>query len=360
MSFQLGPKVLIINDPAQAELLFFAKLATGLKRIVETDDDFQTSTPFDDLSTSPDTQSGAEGPGFNPAKPSHDETVAQADMLRVSGFVDLVGSDILEAVGSKCVPGQKQLSTLTFSIPGVLVPGEEVVINVEFLADDLRAEFATYFSDYRRTKQFVITVKPGETPTTLANRFVAHISQTIDSGWTACLTATSAAGVVTLTSTEPKITFRITLEGSAVVNGNITAAFATSTPGYSGRNTYEQLKAVRLETVNYPYAEDYKIKQIPVKGAKYSSYTFKKQVARPDLQGTSGMLNSIPSGVFTFQLYINESLSSYISDFTKWLNANVAKRTMYTAVTANEVLSGDASVTATVVDSVEPFTTPLV
>src|SRR5688500_5078211 len=110
MSFQLGKKILIVNDPAQAQLLFMAKLASGVKRLVETDDDFQTSTAFDDLATSPDTQSGAEGAGYLPADASTDETIAQADFLRIAGFGDFVGADIVEVIGAKGVPGAKQVS----------------------------------------------------------------------------------------------------------------------------------------------------------------------------------------------------------------------------------------------------------
>jgi hypothetical protein len=51
MSFKLGKKILIVNDPAEAQLLFFAKIASGVTRLVETDDDYQTTTAFDQLAT---------------------------------------------------------------------------------------------------------------------------------------------------------------------------------------------------------------------------------------------------------------------------------------------------------------------
>src|SRR3989337_1528118 len=100
-AFQLGPKVLIINSTDEAKILFYAKLASGSTRLVETDDDFQTTTPYDDLSTSPDTQSGAEGSSYSPASVATADAVAQADLLRILGFGDFDASSVIEARGSK-------------------------------------------------------------------------------------------------------------------------------------------------------------------------------------------------------------------------------------------------------------------
>lgn len=359
MSFQLGRKVLVVNDAEQAKLLFYAKVASGVKNLIETDDDYQTTTAFDKLATSPDGAADAEGTGFSPASTSTNEAVAQADMLRILGFGDFEGVDIVEAIGAKAVSGQKQSSTLTLTIPNVVV-GQEVNVSVTFISDDLRGEFASHLSDYKKPKVFTLVVKAGETATTLATRLVAQIQSTIDSGWASWLTASNVAGVVTLVSTDAKVTFSVAVSGSAIDAGNATGVFATVTQGFSGRGTWDQLKSVRLETVNGAYVEDFKAKQVPIKGAKYSSYVIKKRVSRPDLKGQAGGINSIPSGDFEFHIYINESLSTYIAALCKWLNANVAKRTMYTATTADAVLDGEDITSATSVDAATPFDTPLV
>jgi hypothetical protein len=327
MAFQLGKKVLIINDVDQARLLFYAKLASGARTLVETD--------------------------------TTAETVAQADMLRILGFCDLVGSEIIQAIGAKAVPYQKQISTITFTLPTVVI-GQEINVNIVCESDDLRGEYASHMSDYKKPKVFTLVVKAGETATTLATRLAAQISAVIESGWHSPVIATSAAQTVTLTSTDAKVSVTATFSGSAVEAGNATGVFTVTTPAFSGRGLWDQLKSVRLETVNGAYVEDFKAKQVPIRGAKYSCYVIKKNVVRHDLQGTGGGLNSIPSGNFEFEIYINESLSSYIADITKWLNANVAKRTMYTATTAAGVLGGDPKTDAVTIDAVAPFDTPLV
>lgn len=358
MSFQLGKKLIIINDPSQAPLLFYARLASGTKNLVETDDDFQGTNPYDKLSASPDAPPDAEGSGYSPATVADAEAVAQADMLRIVGFADLVGSDIIEVTGSKAVPGVRQVSTINFTV-NAAVPGQELYISLGFRADDLRAEFASHLSDYNRKKEMVFVISPGETATSLATRIKNELNAILDSGWQAWVTATSAAGTLTLTSTDAKLTFTAAFSGNAVESGNVTAAFAVTTKGYSGRNTYEQVKELRLETIRGMYDESYWSSQIPVKGAKYSSYLIKKTVTRPDLIDAS--LNSTPTGTFEFLVYANEqSAAAWITGFTHWLNANVAKRTMYTAITADDVLNGDPVVAATTVDNTSPFTTCLI
>jgi hypothetical protein len=352
MSFQLGKKTLVINDPAQAQFLYYAKLASGVKTLVETSDAFGTA--FGNLSTSPDGAQTSEGTDYSPSQISDAAAVAQADFLRILGFGDFDKADIIDVVGAKGVAGQKQVSTITLSAL-TATAGTELIVDLEFQSADFRGEFASHLSDYKKKKTLVVPILSGDTVTTVASRIVADIQGIIDSGWAPWLTASSAAGVVTLTSTDPLVTFKATFGGTAVV----TAVFATTSAGFEGRNTYHQLKGLRLETVLGEYVEDFKAKQVPVKGAKYSSYIIKKSVSRPDLSGIQGALNNIPTGVFEYELFINESsASSIITELTKWLNANVAKRTMYTATTASGVLGGDSSTTASTVAS-SPFTTGL-
>jgi hypothetical protein len=321
MSFQLGPKVLIVNDADQVPLKYYSKDADGTETLL-----------------------GAADP--------------EAVQLKIEGFADLEGADIAEVIGSKGVSAQKQVADITLTIPTVVV-GEEVIVDLEFISDDLRGEYASHLSDYKKKKSFILVVKAGETATTLAAKLKAQIDAMIDSGWACPVTASAALGVVTLTSADAKVSFVAAFSGSAIDAGNATGAFAVTTEGFSGRGLWDQLKSVRLETVLGAYVEDFKAKQVPQKGAKYSTYVIKKNVSRPDLKGFSGGINSIPSGQFELVLIINESLAALITEITEWLNANVASRTMYTADTPAEVLAGDAKSSAAAVD-VTPFHTPLV
>lgn len=354
MSFKLGKKVLIVNDAAQAQLLFFAKLASGVRNLVETDDAFGTA--FANLATSPDGAQTGEGAGYLPHSAVSAIAIAQADLLRITGFADLIGSEIIDVVGAKGVAGAKQVSTATFTAL-TATAGLEVVVNINFKSADLRGEFASHLSDYKRKKSFVLVVKSTDTVTTLGQRLTAQINSIVESGWQSWVTATDgAAGVVNLTSSDNDITFTVDFIGTTVP---VTGAFATSVAGYEGRNTYEQLKDLRLETVVQPYAESFKTNQLPIKGAKYSSYLIRKRVTRDDLAGLSGGLNQVPTGDFLFEIYVNESTASgFLNNLIWWLNANVVTRTMYTATTAAGAIAAEAPAPSVAV-AASPFTVGL-
>jgi hypothetical protein len=308
----------------------------------------------------PDTGPDAEGAGFLPATPTTAQAIAQADLLRILGFADLTAADVVEVIGSKGIFGQKQQATLTFTISSVVV-GQEVTVDLEFRSDNNEGEFASHLSDYKRKKAFTLTVRAGETATSLASRLVSEINSIIDSGWAAWITATSSSGVVTLVSGKATVQFSASVHGSAITAGNVAGAFAVTVDGYGGRNTYDQLKGLRLDTVAGHYAESKLTDQVPLKGAKYSSYLIKKKVSRPDLAGFTH-INDKPQGEFELQIFVNEANAAYISDLTSWLNANVAKRTMYGATTAAHALANPETnlSTQTVVDAAAPFSTNLV
>lgn len=361
MSFQVGPKVLIVNTADQVRLLFMSKFANGTTRLVEGDDDYQTTTAYDNLSTSPDTQSGAEGATFDPANTADGTAVAQADVLQIEGFVTLDRATATGAVGAKAVPGQLQVSSITFTESAIADSvGSDILVNLNFTSDNFEGEFASHISDYKKTLQIILPVKGTDTVTTLASRTVEQIKAFAEGGTEAWVTATSALGVVTITSKKATITFTATFGGDAIASGNVSAAFATATPGYAGRNTWEQLKGLRLETHFGAYVESAWSNQVPIKGALYSSYKVTKTVSRPDLLGHNGGINTIPVGTFEYIIYVNQSLTQFITDLTSWLNANVPNRTMYTSTTAAGVLGGDPSTTTAAVDASSPFTDPLV
>lgn len=366
MSFQLGPQTIVINDPAQVPVLFFAKLASGNWNLVETDDDFETSVPFDNLVASPDTQA-AEGDTTDEALPASTATaelVAQADIMRIQGFGDFEGASISEVIGTKGCAEQKQVATITFAGSGYTgLVGSEVTVAIKFASTNLEGEFATHLSDYKRTKFFTLTIASGETATTLAAKLVAEINHLNEGGFLQFVTATSSAGVVTITGKVGSVSWASTFSGSATGTAALTAVEAVTTVAHEGRNTYEILKNIRLQTSGsvYPHALDQVAMQLPVKGAKYSSYLITKTVSRPDLTGNGGLNSSVGTATFQYLLFINETTcAAVISNITKWLNANAPVRKMYTATTAAAILSADTVVSATSVDAAAPFSTPLV
>ena len=456
-NFQLGTKVLILNDPELVKLLYFAKLADGNYNLVESDDDFQigagagqtfTSTfatdtltavghgfvtgdivtlttsaadlpaplaeatryvviKVDDddfqlateaapstaitltddgtgthtvfgttlggLAQDPDVQ-GAEGAGHAPVDDTEGagadaSDLARAGMLRLEGFTDLepttsANNKTLSVVGAKGVAGQVQISTWTI-VASSVTPGDTLTIAVEIASENFEAEFSSYLSNYKEMKYYNIGLKTGDTATTIATRLVQAIDQDLDEGRD-LISATNAAGVVTVTGKSNTISFRVVeITGTDATAGDITLTEVVTQTNYAGRNTYEQLKSLRLETPStvYPFAQDIVKGQLPIKGAKYSSYLIEKEVTREDLQGSSMANDGDIKGKFRFQIFLNETTcGDYISALTQWLNANVATRKMYASTTAADALTQpEPNVTSAVaVDAIAPFTTPLV
>lgn len=356
MAFNIS-KTLIVNKAEQAKLLFYAKLASGVTNLVEAGDDFGAA--YANLSTSPDTQTG-EGTSYAPITPSEANLgteIAKADLLRILGFGDFTAADTIKVVGEKGILPVKQVATVTFTVNSPEA-GEEINLEVKLNDAGFRGEFATHLSDYKRVKRFAVLLSASDTATTVAAKIKAQIDSEIESGVYYPLSASAAAEVLTLTSTDARVTFTAKLSSDSAES--VSVAFAVTTPGYEGRNVYSQLIGIRSEAAVYPYMEAAKQDQFPIDGAKYSKYVFTKRVSRPDLAGLAGGLNSVPTGDFELVLYVNESLTSYITDLTAWINANVAVRTMFTATSASAAIAGESGTTVTSVDSSAPYTNPIV
>ena len=93
---------------------------------------------------------------------------------------------------------------------------------------------------------------------------------------------------------------------------------------FEGINTYNKLKAKKVQTPGnvYPYSgnED----SFPVKGAKYTSIYIKKRIARPDLGG-GVVVNQESAMTAEFLLYVNESTCpDFVEGFLRFLTHNAA------------------------------------
>jgi hypothetical protein len=350
-------KSIIINKADQAPLLFYGKFANGGSNLVEANDNFGAA--YANLSTSPDTQT-SEFDGFSPINPSQSTVgaeIAKADLLKILGFGEFTAASVVKVIGSKGILPQKQVSTLTFAVSSPTA-GQEITVEVTLVDAGFRGEFSSHLSDYQRIKRFSVLLTAATTAADVAEDLRKQIQSEVESGVYYPLTATAASEVLTLSSTDGRVSFSAKLSQDSAPS--VTLTFATTTVGYPGRNTYEQLIGLRSEAGVYPYMESAVSDQYPIKGAKYSQYIITKTVTRDDLPGIGGGINDVPTGKFTFELLINESLTSYITDFTAWLNANVANRTMYTATTANAAAAAETPTVATTVDASAPYTTPMV
>lgn len=351
-NFQVGPKVLIVNDPAVAPLRFFARFADGEYNLVETDDNFGASEA--DLATDPDTQT-AEGADFAPVAAEDGAvgaTFLEAGMMEVVGFGRFENgvSDRNAAqsvVGAKAVPAQAQNGTLTVTI-GTITPGTTTTIEMKFASSGLIGEFASWFSDYKKIKYYNIDTVAGDTVTTIADRFVALVNTDLDTLQANLISATNVAGVITIVCLSDQIYIEsIVSSGIDVSAGDVTLTWAVTVPWYGGRNTWEQLKAKRLQTSAsvYPYTQENVSDQIPLKNAAYSSYLVTVNWNREDLQGGT-VMNQAISGSNQFHIFINQATAAnYLAAFIGWFNAGDRTGitlTQYTDTTAAGVLGGDA------------------
>jgi hypothetical protein len=434
-NFQVGPKVLVVNDPAVAPLRFFSRFADGEYNIVEAGDDFgvsgatgfvavptnatnlftkaahgmlngtvvqlttvttlptglslatnyyivqktvntfkfalteggavvtfsddgtgdHTVTPaFGSLSTSPDTQAG-EGASFNPVgadEVAANTDIADADMMEIVGFgrFEKLASDrnaVQTITGAKAVSAQAQASTITVTEPGTLTPGTTTIIAMKFASSGLIGEFASWFSDYKKVKYYNIDTVAGDSVTTIADRFVATVQQDLDGLVGNLIRVSNVAGVITIICLSDQIYVEsVVSSGIDVAAGDLAFAWAIVVAWYGGRNTWEQIKSMRLQTSAsvHPYTQEQISDQIPLKNAKYSSYLLSMNWNRPDLQGGTVMNQSI-SGSSKFHVFVNEaSGANYILALAAWCNqTSGATLVQYTSTTPAGVLGGDAT-----------------
>jgi hypothetical protein len=230
-----------------------------------------------------------------------------------------------------------------------------VVLPLYFESDNTEAEMASganYLYTFRRPRYYSVFIAAGETATTLA----AKIRDAVNADQyktQVTLTATSAAGVVTLTARSNGLRFYINTDnvsgtsyGNAVTSGHVTQTFATTQNGYEGRGTYQQLKTVRLQTESnvYPYSPDLKQQAIN-NGNLYSTYRITQLIQRPDLGGNVG-LNAIPTGTFEYLLYVNQTGANTAGvKLDTWFNANSLVLVQYGATTANAAITAEVPTT---------------
>lgn len=320
-NFDLAPKRVIINSPDQHALQYFNIKANGAWEKV--------------------------------ANAANNPT---AKILRISGFGDLFASTVTKARGAKGIAGVPEISTLTFGA-GFLTTigaGNQFTLRLDFTSSTLDSENANWDGRFGRPRYLTGLVKAGDTVTTLATRIKEMIEEDQNLMEVYLQSVSSAAGVLTLTTRGGNIKVKAYVE-----EDRVNAVQAITQAAFEGRGSFEQLKTVRIETpvTNEPYTIDGV--QLPIKGQLYSNYQVDFTVTRPDLSGASVANEGPVKGIYSLELFINQtSCAAYIAELTKWLNANVANRTMYTATTAGATVNETPTV-ATAVD-ITPFTTGLV
>lgn len=321
-NFQTAPKLRIVNSADQFKVIKLSKTASGAYEAA----------------------AGADAAAI----------LADTDLYKVEGFAELVSGNVLETVKTLGIFGQKQVSTLTLTTPGIVV-GEELSIEMIVKTFNLESEFVRFDGRNQKSRFYQLIVRTGDTVTTIAARIAAMINADGERDGYVYATATSAAGVVTITAESEgwEISFKFT--GSSVTSGSIVTAFAVTAPAFEGRNVYRQMNVKRLENPNrtYAYAAGHygAANEVPVKGAKYSSLIIKFKVDRADLSGPE-VANSGPvSGEYGVEIYFNESdaaLTALRDEIVAWSKVHVPKTVEYNATTVAAAIAAETPVVTTV------------
>lgn len=338
-NFTLGFKSQIINSETQNIARFFAKNLNGFEHL-------GTNLEFEGDAAIPESQSAI---------------FATADRLSIDGFVTLDKGGVLEAIGAKGVPAQLNQKKAAFAVNGV-TELSQFILNITLKSVNFDSEFARWDANYQRTFKYPLIVRPGESADAIASRLNTALEEEAYQERPYIKVVVLAANEITLTTTDPGVTIHLKMEGDAVLEGKVSVVVTEVQVGYEGRNTFEQLKSFRIETeatlrpldVNNAMRDG-----LPVKGGKYTSITFKKAVTRDELHG-SAMADGIQKGEYDYQLFIHEDLTQYLLAITSWLNANVAKRTMYKATTAVQATASPEAIDTATAVAAAPYTAILV
>lgn len=274
---------------------------------------------------------------------------AAAERLVITGFGQLDKEKISVARGAKGVTPQKQESLVNFSASDIAAAvGGELVVKFKVKSFNLESEFAQWNAEYKDHKTYVLPVAAGDTAETLAEKLKHSIDQEHQDPYTGLLVTGAVAEVGTtgtfnlpVSAIRSGFEFELIIEHDAKTKGKVSASFSTQKKAYEGRGSYRQLNILRLQTPGRMQPYSFEQKDLPIEGDLYSNYIITFNVERPDLHG-SAVANGQVAGTFQLEVYVNESrCAAWVTDFTKWLNANVAERHMHKADTANEVLGAN-------------------
>ncbi len=316
-NFQLDPKRVVINSPEQHELEYFNLIANGSWEKVTLPDDQPT-----------------------------------AKVLVISGFAKLFSNQVTRAIGRKGIASLPQISTLTLTTAFITAigVGNELTLKLRFRSSNLESENANWDGRFGRPRTFPFIINVGETVTTLATRIRQVLDEDKNLTQMYLSSITNSEGVITFATKRGGLELVAFFEETAT---GVTSAIIQ--PAFGGRGSFEVMKNIRIETPARVYEYSADTAQLPIKGILYSSYELYQTVQRPDLSNASVANGGPISGSYGFELFINQtSCPALIADLTKWINANVAGREMYTATTPIDTLNEAAVVTAVV--DVTPFT----
>lgn len=313
-NFSLGFKSQIVNSESQNIARFF-KLKTN-------------GNGYELVGTSASFTGDASTPG------TEANNIANADRVVIDGFVTLDKGKIKNAIGAKGIVSQKPEIVLTFGVNNV-TEISQFNLKLKLTSPNFDSELARWDANFERSFNYPLIAKPGDTPADIIARLKESIlADTFQYRPYFAIVAEDAT-TITLTTNADAFGMEAIAEGESVNQGKVTVSYAVSKAGYEGRNNWDTLKGFRVETeatLQPLNPNDIQRQGLPVPGTLYTSLTFDKDVERPELHG-SVMANGKQTGDYSFQLFVNQGLSTYLLSLTSWINANVASRSFYPATT---------------------------
>jgi hypothetical protein len=320
-NFQVAPKLRVINS---ADQFVVAKMALKANGAYEA-------------------AAGADAPAI----------IADTDLYKIEGFAELHRGKVRKAVKTLSIAPQKQAATLTIT-GSTFTPGKEISVEMIVKSSNLEHEFVQFDGRNQKNRFYNHAVRSGDTLTTIAARVAAAFNMDGENGGNVLVTATSAAGVVTITPGQPGWTVSFKITGSAIEDGNLIFTFAQTAAAFEGRNVYRQMNVKRLQNPNrtYPYATGHYVaaNEVPTEGAVYSSVIVEFEVDRPDLSGPE-MQNSGPTkGIFGIELYFKENDAAVVTlrnDLVNWLKSAADLVEEYNATTAAAAVAAESPVVTT-------------
>ncbi|UJP64002.1 hypothetical protein [Mongoliitalea daihaiensis] len=338
-NFTLGFKSRIINAASHSPIRFFNKNSDGYS-LIGTQDDFT-------------------GDATNPASAA--ALLANADRIDIEGFVTLEKDNVTETIGALGVPYQTNEKRLTFAVNGV-TEIYQFTLEIKLEALHFNAEFARWDAHFQRTFKYPLVVKPGDTAANIAERLEQVLKEEGFQDRPYVIFVSRDGANINIETSDPGLLIHVSAVGDVIRNGQVSVNTTEIRVGYQGRNTFEQLRSYRIETeatlrpLDYHHTDR---RGLPVPDAKYTSFTFGKVVEREELHGHA-MADGIQKGAYKYQLFVNEELTQYKLALTSWLNANVAKRTMFTATTPELAVASPELVQSATSKGTAPFRTPLI
>jgi len=258
---------------------------------------------------------------------------------------------------SRAIVGVAQTTKIKITGSGVS-SGAIATVRIKLKSSNLEAEFAKYNPEYTDEKRYQITMDTTLDYVEFLKDLNALILADADLNFKSYFTATlvdntnvlnaAAPTGILITSISPTIFFDIFIDLPAgltvAMNTDVPASDTDSTLGgggaanvvalhYDGRNTWEQLRHLKLETDGNIYPNSDQMAYLPVRGASYVMFYVEQNVTSDEVGA------SIVDQVGTvsrnrYELYIQEgSCNLVINNIARWFDMSLAAGDFYTGTT---------------------------